>query len=145
MGAVTVAGIVVTPLKRVPTPGGDVLHALKRTDDGFRAFGEAYFSIANHGVVKAWKKHRSMTLNLVVPIGRVRFVFIADQDPTPRVEIIGESSYARLTVPPGLWFGFQGLAQPSSLVLNVADITHDPDEVDRQPIDAFDYRWDMER
>ena len=60
------------------------------------------------GAVKAWKQHRRMTLNLVVPVGNVRFVFLADEGKAQREETIGVSNYVRLTVPPGVWFGFQG-------------------------------------
>ncbi len=74
MGAVDLEQIQVTQLKRISVIGGDVLHALKCTDTGFQGFGEAYFSMAEAGAVKAWKLHRRMTLNLVVPVGEVRFV-----------------------------------------------------------------------
>ena len=37
-------GVSVTPLKRIFTPKGDVLHALKSSDSDFCGFGEAYFS-----------------------------------------------------------------------------------------------------
>ena len=43
MGDVSLDDILVTPLKRIPTVGGDVLHALKKTDAGFDGFGEIYF------------------------------------------------------------------------------------------------------
>lgn len=142
MGAVSLEQIVVTPLKRILVAGGDVLHALKRTDVGFREFGEAYFSMVEAGAVKAWKLHRRMTLNLVVPVGTVRFVFIAVDGKMRREETIGISNYARLTVPPGIWFGFQGLAAPFSLILNVADIPHEPDEIERKPLEKFDYVWE---
>jgi dTDP-4-dehydrorhamnose 3,5-epimerase len=142
MGAVTLEQIRVTSLKRIPVLGGDVLHALKRTDDGFLDFGEAYFSMVEFGAVKAWKLHRRMTLNLVVPVGEVRFVFFAEDGKTRREDTIGISNYARLTVPPGIWFGFQGLEAPFSLILNVADIPHEPDEVERKPLEGFDYRWE---
>lgn len=141
MGAVTLEQIKVTSLKRISVPGGDVLHALKCTDEGFREFGEAYFSMVEPGAVKAWKMHRRMTLNLVVPVGEVRFVFIAEDGKARREETIGVSSYARLTVPPGIWFGFQGMAAPFSLIMNVADIPHEPNEVERKPLEGFDYMW----
>lgn len=141
MGAVSLDQIQITPLKRIAVAGGDVLHALKRTDAGFRDFGEAYFSIVEAGAVKAWKLHRQMTLNLVVPIGEVRFVFIADDRKARRAETIGVANYARLTVPPGIWVGFQGLAAPFSLILNVADYPHQPDEVVRKPLGEFVCHW----
>ena len=34
----------VTPLQQISTPGGDVWHALKSTEESFQGFGEAYFS-----------------------------------------------------------------------------------------------------
>jgi dTDP-4-dehydrorhamnose 3,5-epimerase len=142
MGAVSLDEIRLTPLKRIAVAGGDVLHALKATDAGFRNFGEAYFSMVQPGAIKAWKMHRRMTLNLVVPIGTVRFAFAAEGGAPSREETIGDSNYARLTVPPGIWFGFQGIAAPFSLILNVADIAHDPDEVVRQPQEALQYHWD---
>lgn len=142
MGAVKRMNITVTPMKRIPAPGGDVLHAIKRTDPGYVDFGEAYFSWVNAGATKAWKMHSRMTLNLVVPLGMVRFVFhLPDAAEGFRVEEIGESRYARLTVPPGLWFGFKGLAASPSLVMNVADIPHDPAEARTCPLADIPYPW----
>ena len=137
----TIDNIIVTPLKRISVSGGDVLHAIKRYDPGFRDFGEAYFSMIDKGSVKAWKLHRQMTLNLVVPVGIVHFVFIDENNEKQREETIGDTNYARITVPPGIWFGFQGQAASYNLLLNVADIPHTTDEVDRKPLDAFDYDW----
>ena len=138
MDIVNLDHITITPLKRIPVLGGDVLHALKYSDYGYRGFGEAYFSIIEHGVVKAWKLHREMTLNLIVPVGEVRFVFISSDFKQRREECIGTSNYARLTVPPGIWFGFEGLAFPSSMLLNISDIEHDPNELER--IDMADFK-----
>lgn len=143
MGAVSLEQILVTPLKRILVPGGDVLHAMKCTDDGFCDFGEAYFSMIEFGAIKAWKMHRRMTLNLVVPVGLVRFIFYATEDKALREEIIGVSNYARLTVPHGIWFGFQGLAAPCSLILNLANIPHDPGEVFSEPVEYIQYDWGL--
>ena len=80
MGVVNLMDIVKTPLKRIPTVGGDVMHALKYSDNGFNGFGEVYFSWVERGAIKAWKCHQKMTLNLVVPLGEISFVFhIKDQ------------------------------------------------------------------
>jgi dTDP-4-dehydrorhamnose 3,5-epimerase len=128
---VSLDDILVTPLKRIPTVGGDVLHALKKTDAGFDGFGEIYFSWVEQGAVKAWKYHKRMTLNLVVPVGEVSFVFhLTNQKNNFRTENIGEERYVRLTVPPGIWFGFQGRGCGQSLLMNLADMAHEPDEVD---------------
>jgi len=121
------------------------MHAMKRTDPGYFGFGEVYFSWVEAGVVKAWKCHRCMSLNLVAPLGCIRFVFHQEGSvPAFRVEVIGEDRYARLTVPPGFWFGFQGLGEPRSLLMNVADLPHDPEEVLRKSVEEIQYNWSGE-
>ena len=142
MGVVSLDDIIVTPLKRIPTVGGDVMHGLKKSDNGFNGFGEVYFSWVEHEDIKAWKCHQRMTLNLVVPIGEVSFVFCLPEKKTIfREESIGLERYVRLTVPPGIWFGFQGVHCESSMLMNLADIPHKTDEVLRKPISNFDYKW----
>lgn len=141
MGAVSVEKILVTPLKRIPLEGGDVLHGMKCSDPGYVDFGEAYFSIIEAGAVKAWKRHLCMTLNFVVPVGSVQFVFLDGQGAI-REEVVGVERYVRLTVPPGLWFGFKGLTAPYSLLMNVADIPHDPAEIERKGLEEIQFNWE---
>jgi dTDP-4-dehydrorhamnose 3,5-epimerase len=145
MGAMILADIQMTPLARIATPGGDVMHAMKQSDAGFAGFGEAYFSWVAAGAVKAWKRHMQMTMNLVVPLGQVRFVFrtVSPQGVEEfRSETIGDGCYARITVPPGIWFGFQGGSASPSLVLNMASIAHDPTEVERMAVSDIQFNWD---
>jgi dTDP-4-dehydrorhamnose 3,5-epimerase len=73
----------------------------------------------------------------------VRFVFRLDGINEFRVEEIGVDRYARITVPPGIWFGFQGLKEPNNLVMNIASITHDPTEVERFELSDIKYCWDI--
>ena len=141
MGAVSLDGIQVTPLARIATPGGDVMHAMKQTDAGYAGFGEVYFSWIEAGAVKAWKCHIRMTMNIVIPVGQVRFVFCTAGGTVFREEVIGGERYARLTVPPGIWFGFQGLAAPQSLLMNLASIPHDPTESERCGLTEIQYNW----
>tara|TARA_B100000780_G_scaffold261631_1_gene214193 strand:- start:20147 stop:20575 length:429 start_codon:yes stop_codon:yes gene_type:complete len=138
----TLEHIKLTELSTFDTLGGKVLHGIKKGDDGYINFGEAYFSFVNPKAIKAWKLHKRMTLNLVVPIGMVRFVFC---DPLKldnfRIEDIGEKNYVRITVPPNIWFGFQGLSQQPSLVANIADLKHDSNEVIRKEVKELSYKW----
>lgn len=137
-------GVLLTPLKQIHHPKGDVFHGMKKSDPGYSDFGEAYFSTVHPGDVKPWKKHLRMTLNLVVPVGRIRFVMHDDRPDsatkgqTLAVEI-GPDNYQRLTVSPGIWMAFEGLDQGLNLLLNVADMEHDPDEVERADLDRFNY------
>ena len=135
-----VENIIITPLRRIPTEGGDVLHGCKKSDEGFVGFGEVYFSMIAKHKVKAWKRHINMTLNLVAPIGQIGFVFV-DVRGIRRVVCIGESNYVRITVPPGIWFGFIGLSQKHSVLMNLADIEHDPQEIERLDWKEIAFDW----
>ena len=133
--------ISITPLKIIETEGGDVLRAMRNSDEGFVGFSEAYFTWIKFGFIKAWKMHEEMTLNLVVPKGQVRFVFHVPDEDDFRIEEIGEGKYERITVPPGIWFGFKGLDKPKSLIMNLADKKHEPNEVQRRSAMHFKYNW----
>jgi dTDP-4-dehydrorhamnose 3,5-epimerase len=141
VGPAIVNDIIVSPLKLIQVNGGDVLHAMKKTDNGYIGFSEAYFSEINTGHIKGWKCHLQMTLNLIVPIGKVKFVFF-DNQKRYREEIIGHERYARITVPPLIWFAFQGISDSKSLILNIADVTHDPSEVQRKDLNDIYYKWE---
>ena len=141
MGYLDLNSIIVTPLKRISTPGGDVLHALKDNDFGYKTFGESYFSLVDFNAIKAWKRHSKMIMNLVVPIGLVKFVFNISNESEFREEEIGVNNYVRLTVPPGIWFGFKGMSKSQSLIMNIASIRHDPNEVESCSISDLIYTW----
>jgi dTDP-4-dehydrorhamnose 3,5-epimerase len=144
MGAITLNDIVITPLTKISISGGDVFHAMKKSDPGYDGYGEAYFSWVNEDAIKAWKRHKTMTMNLVVPYGMVRFVFCVNESKIMeenRVIEIGTDNYARITVPHGVWFGFQGLSSPNSLILNISNIIHDQNEVERKLLEEIPYNW----
>ncbi|SDD24644.1 WxcM-like domain-containing protein [Paraburkholderia lycopersici] len=126
-----------TPLRRIAHPKGDVLHALKASEPDWESFGEAYFTMINGGETKGWKRHRRMKMNLVVPVGMVRFHVHDAESARTRVFDLGRENYARLTVPPGYWMAFTGLTADINLVLNLASIEHDPEEAINAPLDAF--------
>ena len=130
-------GLLFTALRQIKVEGGDVLHTLKASDEGFVGFGEVYFSFVKKEFVKGWKRHNRMTLNLVVPIGEVDFfVHDADLGVTKKITL-GESNYGRLTIRPGLWVAFKGKCSGNNMVVNVGSIEHDPKEVSNRPIDTF--------
>ena len=137
---VTVNKVFVSSLKTISVVGGDVMHGLKEIDDGYIKFGEAYFSYIKKNKVKAWKKHKLMQLNLIVPKGDVLFVF-KDALDNFREEKIGESNQMRLTVPPSLWFGFKGINSKESVILNISNMMHDDREVEKKEINEINYDW----
>lgn len=143
-----IEGIMLTPLEIVPEDSGNVLHAMKRTDASFCGFGEVYFSIVNKGQVKAWKRHRKMTLNLIVPCGEIKFVLYDGRTESPTYGkvfgvVLSRDNYQRLTVAPMIWSGFVGMGKGLNMLLNIASIPHDPQEVERLDVynELIQYDW----
>jgi dTDP-4-dehydrorhamnose 3,5-epimerase len=130
------------PLKQFPDERGTVLHMLRANEPHYEVFGEIYFSTILRGKVKAWHMHRRKTVNLAVPIGRVRIVIFPDGG-TPEEMTLGRSSYQLLTIRPGCWYGFQGLAEEESLIANCATEPFDAAEGVTRPFDSADipYVW----
>jgi len=146
MGQTGIEGVLLTPLQKISHPKGDILHGVKKSDQGFIGFGEAYFTKVNFGQIKGWNKHKRMTLNLIVPTGKVVFVVYDDREKSKTkanflsIEI-SVDAYRRLTVPPGVWLAFKGKDAGINLILNVANMEHDPDEVERLNLEQIVYDW----
>lgn len=138
-------GVILTPLRQIHHPKGDVFHAMKKSDAGFEDFGEAYFSTIHKDDIKGWKKHTQMTLNLVVPVGEIEFVMYDDRDGSSSngkfLNItLGLDTYQRLTVAPNIWVAFRGKKE-ANLLLNLASIEHDPAEAMTINLDEIPYAW----
>lgn len=130
--------IILTPLKQIFHPKGDIYHGMKKSDIGFDGFGEAYFSTINKGEIKGWKKHIKMTLNLIVPIGEIEFIIYDDF--TKKVEKIrlSQKNYQRLTIKPNLWIAFKGHAE-FNMLLNLANIEHDSEETETLELEEIKF------
>jgi dTDP-4-dehydrorhamnose 3,5-epimerase len=71
----------------------------------------------------------------------VKFV-IFDETQKKFFEIVlSNENYQRLTIKPGLWFAFQGLDKNINLVLNIADIEHNAEEVIDKNLKEIVYEW----
>jgi dTDP-4-dehydrorhamnose 3,5-epimerase len=144
MGAMSLDEILISKLTKINNINGDILKIIKKSDENFKEFGEAYLSSIKFKAIKGWKLHSQMIMNLVVPVGSVRFVFFLDDDKTEknfRIEELSGSKGNRLTIPPGIWFGFQGLSKPDNLVLNIASMEHDENEIRRKELNEIKFSW----
>lgn len=135
-----IQSVVISDLKKISNPKGDLYHALKSSDPTFSRFGEAYFTSVNCNEIKGWKRHREMNMNLIVPVGMARFYLHDDILKKTESYIIGVHNYKRLYVPCGLWMSFEGLSEGLNLILNIADILHNPAESDATPLESFPLR-----
>ena len=137
------------PLKVIEDDRGSVRHGIKQGQPTEFRFGELYFSEVKVGKVKGWKQHKRMTLNLFAASGAVRVVVVSNLvqpyaevpiEPTVDVEL-SINNHARLQVPPGWWVAFKGIGAGENVLLNFADISHDPEESNNLPVTAFNFTW----
>ena len=130
-----------TELKIISTDGGNIFHAYLKNNPDQIDIHEVYFSTINYNQIRGWKKHKDMTVNLIVPIGRVKVHMIQEIDSGFEhkrfEEILSQNPYFRLSISPGTWFAFEGLSKPKSLICNIADKPHDPLEISRKDFSFF--------
>ena len=149
-GSKLIEGVRVIPLRRIPDERGTILHMLRSTDEHFVEFGEIYFSTVYRGVVKAWHKHRDMTLNYACIRGRVKLVVYDDREGSATqdtlVEIfLGPDNYSLVVIPPETWNGFKGMSSVS-MIANCCSLPHDParsTRIDPFSSDIVPYQWDL--
>lgn len=126
------------------------MHMLREDSPVFERFGEIYFSTVHPGAVKAWHRHRQMTLNYAVVIGEIKFVLFDDRPDSPtRGELqevfISPENYSLVTVPPLIWNGFKAIGSGSAIVANCSTLPHDPNEIERLDAMSGDipYSWEI--
>ena len=90
MGKKILNKIKVTRLKIIKIHAGNIMKALKKSELKKWSFGEAYFSKIKFNKIKAWKYHKKMSLQLIVPSGKVKFVFFSKKNNKFKVIEIGE-------------------------------------------------------
>ena len=141
-------GVQVTRLHQVHDERGKVMRMLRADDQNFREFGEIYFSTIFPGAIKAWHKHKHMTLNYAVIMGRIKFVLFDDRTDSPtRGQIqelyISPENYYLVSVPPRIWNGFKAVGGDEAIVANCSSMPHDPSEIERLPADSssIPYSW----
>jgi dTDP-4-dehydrorhamnose 3,5-epimerase len=141
-----IEGVILTPLKQIIHPKGDIYHGMKKSDIGFESFGEAYFSTVIKDEIKGWKKHTKMVLNLIVPTGEVEFIIFDDRKESKTYNqffsiCLSQKNYKRLTVPSGVWMAFKGIGENTNMLLNLASIEHDPSEAMTKDLSEINYIW----
>lgn len=127
--------------KRINNSKGDLIKFINKKSKTYSGFGEIYFTFINYNKIKAWKLHTKMTMQLIVPIGEVKFVFFDEKFNKYKEVILSETNVKVLTVPPNILFGFKGIKKGKSLLANLSNIVYDDKEVINYPIKYLKYDW----
>lgn len=150
-----IAGSYLQPLAIIPTSSGPVLHMLRQGYALMPAFptgfGEIYFSEIEPNCVKAWKLHKKQAQLFAAPYGEIR---IAMYDARPESRTKNElvvlrlgrpDNYKLLSIPPGIWYGFQCLSPMAALICNCANLPHEPEEAERLDMetDLIPFKWNQ--
>ena len=144
-----IKGVTITELKQFSDSRGSVLRMLRNDDPEFVSFGECYFSEIHPGVIKAWKFHLKQTQLFAVPVGRIKLVIFDDRKGSiskGNIQVIHmgrPDAYFRVTIPPGLWYGFCCKSKVSALLVNCSDMPHNSEEskVKLQDDKLIPYKW----
>ena len=148
--SVEIEGVIIQPLKQIADKCGPVLHMLKNDSRLFKQFGEVYFSEIHSGLVKAWKRHKKQSQNLVVPLGKIWLVIYDDRPNSNTHRKIAQyklgrpKDYRLIHIPPMLWYGFQGIGDQTSMIANCTDLSHDSEEMESLSADTsqIPYQWE---
>ena len=124
----------------IQNPSGNIEKLINNYSKHFYGFNELYISNIKKNHIKAWKKHQKMTCNLFVIKGKIKFVILDDNKKFNEI-IISEDDNKFVTIFPNTIFGFKGLGETESKLLNFSNFLHDQNESIRFEKDKFDYSW----
>ena len=98
---------------------------------------ELYSSEVKVNTIKAWKYHKKITNNFYVTIGKVKFVILKKN----KFLNFTINNSQILTLPPGYWYGFKGMGNSKSYILNLINKKHNEKEMLRKKIHQIKYNW----
>ncbi|MFN7967254.1 MAG: dTDP-4-dehydrorhamnose 3,5-epimerase family protein [Acidobacteriota bacterium] len=135
-----IEGVIVTTLEPKADERGRLVELFRRDQPGTGSYGQVHLSTLYPGVVKAWHMHKKRTDSFVCVQGMVRMGLYDDREGSSSQSelnqfFLGDHSPLRVTVPPGVWFGFKSLVAVEALLVVLTDPAHDPRWPDEE-------RWD---
>jgi dTDP-4-dehydrorhamnose 3,5-epimerase len=119
---------------------GDILKGFLKSDNKNINVKEVYFSEINPKQIKAWKKHKKMTSNLIAVKGEIKIV-VQRKDKSFITEIISKKNYKMVSIPPNFWFGFQCVGDKAGMLVNISNEEHDDLESDQLDIEKILFNW----
>ena len=119
---------------------GDILKGFLKSDNKTINVKEVYFSEINPNQIKAWKKHKKMTSNLIAVKGEIKIV-IQKKDKSFVTEIISKKNYKMISIPPNFWFGFQCISTEAGMLVNISNEEHDDLESEQLDIEKILFDW----
>ena len=128
---------------------GEVMHIMKQSDENFQKFGDVYCSTVRQEVIKGWNYHKEATINFTVIRGLIKLVlFDARKKSHTKNEKcifnLGVDNYSSISVPPKIWYAFQGKSQKKGYIINFMSHPYDPNELlkmDPHEKEIINHKW----
>jgi dTDP-4-dehydrorhamnose 3,5-epimerase len=143
-------GVKINKKKQFIDERGKIMRMLRVDDEEFSKFGEIYFSYTYPGAVKAWHRHKLMTLNYAAVFGKIKLVLFDDRKDSSTFNQIQEiylsdEDYFTVTIPPMIWNGFKAIENKPAIVANCSDLTHSENEIERKDYNdnSISYDWEI--
>jgi dTDP-4-dehydrorhamnose 3,5-epimerase len=149
-GKPLIEGVRFKTLTVIPDERGRLMEMLRRDDEMFLGFGQAYLTTAYPGVVKGWHYHRIQHDHFIVVKGMMKIVLYDARDASPTHGVIneffmGEHNPLLLQIPPFVYHGFKCISEQEALVVNLPTEPYrheSPDEYRVAPDDpSIPYDW----
>ena len=143
-------GVKIKKLKIIPDDRGKLMEIMRCDDEIFERFGQAYFTTALPGVVKAWHYHKKQDDHFVCLQGKIKLgLYDAREGSKTKGEvnelILSLEDPFLVKIPKGVYHGFKCVDKVESMIINMPTMAYDPKEPDEYRIDAFDndipYDW----
>jgi dTDP-4-dehydrorhamnose 3,5-epimerase len=143
-------GVQTKPLRVVPDERGRLMEILRRDDDLFKQFGQAYMTTVYPGVVKAWHYHRKQFDSFAVVRGMIKLALYDGREGSPtRGEVqeffLGEHNPLLVQIPPMVYHGFKGIGAEEAIIINLPTEPYDREAPDEFRLEAHSdqipYDW----
>ena len=145
-------GVKIKKLKVIPDERGRLMEILRRDDELFQGFGQAYMTTTYPGVVKAWHKHEKQTDNIVCVAGMIKMALYDGRPGSPTFKEINEfylgvHNPLLVQVPVGVYHGWMAVSQEEALIINIPTEMYNREHPDEQRLDPHtsDIPYDWKR
>ncbi|MFH1283611.1 MAG: dTDP-4-dehydrorhamnose 3,5-epimerase family protein [bacterium] len=131
-----IEGVKIRKLKSIVDYRGRLMELFRSDWPEFKKFGQVYMTTAKPKIAKAWHYHKQQTDSFLCVLTKVKVVLYDSRSDSKTfkeiMEIVaGEENPMLIQIPPFVFHGFLGMAEPESIVFNVPTQLYDykaPDE-----------------
>jgi dTDP-4-dehydrorhamnose 3,5-epimerase len=147
-----IEGVKTKGLRVIPDERGRLMEILRRDDELFQGFGQAYMTTTYPGVVKAWHRHSKQTDNIACVAGMIKVALYDGRPGSPTYRevnqfYLGVHNPMLVQVPPGVFHGWTCVSQEEALIVNIPTEPYDRANPDEERLDPHqnDIPYDWKR